>query len=217
MSNPGPSGPQQYPPPGQPGQPYQGQQYPWPAAPPPLPAKKRGPGCLTVSLAIIVGLVVGGLILAAMGGNDDKDKDAKSSGGKAPSQEVFKVGDTAHTGDFDVTVHSVRDPYSPANEFDLKPAAGKRFVAVEMTMTNTSDKPLPLSTAIGVEVLDQADRLGTFSLAGASELPRLDAPTVAPGEPRRGWYVAEVAQDATGLKLRVKGNVTATGSVFALS
>jgi hypothetical protein len=48
------------------------------------------------------------------------------------------------------------------------------------------------------------------------DLPLLDAATVAPGEVRRGWTVFDVPPDATGFRVRCKGNLTATGSLFQL-
>jgi hypothetical protein len=126
---------------------------------------------------------------------------------------VFAVGDTAHTGDFDVTLHTVEDPFVPTNEFET-PAAGQRLVAVEMTFANTSDENLPLSTLLGFEVKDSENRAWNITIAG-TDLPQIDG-DVPPGEARRGWAVFAVAEDATDLKLRVKGNVTATGSVFQL-
>ncbi len=48
------------------------------------------------------------------------------------------------------------------------------------------------------------------------DLSLLDAATVAPGEVRRGWTVFDVPPDATGSRVRCKGNLTATGSLFQL-
>jgi hypothetical protein len=53
------------------------------------------------------------------------------------------------------------------------------------------------------------------SARSATDLSQLDG-EVGPGEARRGGIVFEVTQDATGLRLRLKGNITATGSLFEL-
>ena len=53
------------------------------------------------------------------------------------------------------------------------------------------------------------------SARSATDLPQLDG-EVGPGEARRGGIVFEVTPDATGLRLRLKGGVTATGSLFEL-
>lgn len=214
MSNQDPYGygAQQAPPPGY----QQPARYGYQPQPPPAP---KGGGCgkaALIAVVVLVGLIVAGGVIGALAGSDD-DTGGETPAETADGQDVYAVGDTAHTGDFDVTVHTVTDPFAPANQFDLQPAAGNRFVAVELTMTNTSGDPLPVSTAPGiVDLTDHLDRLGSFTLAGASELPRIDTPTVAPGEARRGWVVFEVANDAAELHLRVKGNLTATGSLFRL-
>ena len=207
------------PPPAPPAQPY-GAPPGYPMQPPPARPKSRGCGralliVLGAGTALFLLLIA---IAIAVGSSDDDDDSGGGGTGQSDgsTEDVYAIGETAHTGDFDVTVHTVTDPYTPSNQFDIQPAAGRRFVAVELTMTNTSDRPQPVSTATGTEMTDHLDRLGSYSLAGASELPRLDTATVAPGEARRGWVVFEVAADATELHLRVKGNLTATGSLFRL-
>jgi Domain of unknown function (DUF4352) len=167
--------------------------------------------------------ILGGLVLlvaiaavASAGGDEDTggggdDPAAAVEGG----QDVYAVGQTAHTGDFDVTVHALEDPFAVNNQFEVPPE-GHRFVGVEATVTNTGGEPLPFSTLMGVELFDQLDRPWQIALAG-TDRPQLDAPTVAPGESRRGWVVFSVPPDATELTLRVKGNLTATGSLFSLS
>lgn len=169
---------------------------------------------------VVIGIVAS---IAAIGGSDDDtttapgseaSADAPGGGRTAGGQDVYAVGQTAHTGDFDVTMHTVEDPFVSSNQFD-RPSEGNRFVAVELTVTNTSDEQRTLSTLLGAEVTDSLSRVWDVALAGL-DLPQLDG-TVPPGESRRGWIVFEVPDDATGLRLRIKGNLTATGSLFALS
>jgi len=152
---------------------------------------------------------------------DDLD-DATSSSRRNPDdaaqqseggQDVYTVGQTAHTGDFDVTLHQVTDPYSSSNPLE-RPQPNQRFVAVELEVANTGDAAQTLSTLLGTELTDSQNRPWDIALAG-TDLPHLDG-NVAPGEARRGWVVFDVAQDATGLRLRIKGNLTATGSLFQL-
>lgn len=155
-------------------------------------------------------------VLASIASSSQEDSGGGGgSGGTATTPETFAIGETAHTGDFDVTVNAVTDPYAPTNQFDAQPAAGNRFVAVELSMTNTGAEPQPISTLANTEITDSQGRLGTLPLTG-TELPKIDAVTAAPGELRRGWVVFEVVGDATELKVRIKGNLTATGSLFQL-
>lgn len=166
----------------------------------------------------VIGIVIVNDALKDLDGDDEPSANVDAQEAAAePDGEVFALGQTAHTGDFDVTVHGVTDPFVPSNQFEPQAPEGLRYVAVELTMTNTSDQPLPLSTLLGAEMTDSAGRLGTYSIAGISELPRLDSATTAPGEARRGWVVFEMPADATSLKLRVKGEITATGSLFQLT
>lgn len=171
-------------------------------------AKKRWwlAGGLVVLIAV--------LAIAGSGGDDgDTAGEDPAAGATEGGQEVYAVGQTAHTGDFDVTVHQVQDPFTPTNQFE-SPRAGHRFVAVEVEVRNTGTERAPMSTLLGAEVTDSMNRPWNVALAGL-DLPHLDG-EVGPGEARRGWMVFEVAQDATGLRLRLKGNLTATGSLFAL-
>ncbi len=125
----------------------------------------------------------------------------------------YAVGETGHTGDFDVTLHAVEDPLQPANEFD-QPTPGNRLVGVEVTLTNTGDDPQTFSSLLAAELTDSLSRPWTVALAGLDR-PQVDG-DVPPGESRRGWMTFDVAEDADALRLRVKGNLTAEGAVFVL-
>lgn len=175
----------------------------------------------------LVLLVIIVIATAASGGGDDDKKsdnagasddgggdnaDASDDGGST-EQEIFAVGDTSTTGDFEVTLHTVQDPFVPTNEFETPPD-GQRFVAVEMTFTNTTDDNVPLSTLLGFELKDSENRPWDITIAGI-DLPQLDG-DVAANDSRRGWAVFAVAEDATGLTLRVKGSLTANGSLYQL-
>lgn len=169
--------------------------------------KKKRFWALGIVAIIIIAAVAGSA------GSKDKDKDTSSGGSTPSAQTALAVGQTGHTGDLDITLNTVNDPFTPTNSFE-KPGDGKRFVAVEVTAKNNSDKPLAFSSLIGVEVTDSEGRPWNIAIAGTDK-PQLDG-TVQPGEPRRGWMVFEVDQASSGLRLRVKGNLTATGVVFAL-
>lgn len=205
------------------GYPQQPSGYP-PYGPPPAPHKGRGCGT-TLAIAAGVGFVLLVIIAIAgmLAGADDSDDggetgagDDTPAAGTDDGQDVYAIGQTAHTGEFDVTVHAVQDPFPPPSEFDTPAAPDHRFVAVEATVTNTSAEPTGFSTLAGVELVDQLDRPWSIAIT-STELPSLDAVTVAPGEARRGWVVFSVPPDATELRIRIKGNLTANGSVFELN
>jgi hypothetical protein len=209
------------------------------------PPKKKM-GCLPKA-AIALGVVVVIAVVATIaGGSDDDDGDtatgttqaattappaaadpaattpadptatttaepAEDSGG---GQDVYAVGETATSSDLGVTLVTVQDPYESGNEFDV-PQPGNRFVAAEVELTNDSDEPITWSSIMGAELTDSQNRPWTVALAGL-DLPQLDGDVPAGGA-RRGWMVFEVPQDATGLQLRIKGSLTAAGSLFDLS
>ncbi|MGV2385748.1 MAG UNVERIFIED_CONTAM: DUF4352 domain-containing protein [Thermobifida fusca] len=141
-----------------------------------------------------------------------EEEEVDTAGSSAGDQEVYAIGEWAHTSGFDVTVHQVQDPYTSPNEFDT-PDPGHRYVAVEVEVRNTTDDRRTFST-FDAEVIDSMHRPWDTALAGF-ELPNVDG-DVPPGGARRGWIVFEVAEDSTDLILRVKGSLTATGSLFAL-
>ncbi|MDQ3403551.1 MAG: DUF4352 domain-containing protein, partial [Actinomycetota bacterium] len=214
MSNP-PAG--WHPDPRQPGQQrywdgerWTGQSRPAPVAGPgpaqgyAVPPQKKsgvGKGCLIAVAAVVALAVLGGIIAAVAGSGGD---DEASSGGNGsdtteenaedPStpggQEVFAVGETAHTGDLDVTVEAVEDPFAATNQLDT-PAPGQRFVGVEMTVVNTGDELQVVSTLLQMEVTDSEGRRSQVALAG-TDRPQIGG-DVPPGETRRGWVVFGVA------------------------
>jgi len=142
-----------------------------------------------------------------------EEDEVDTAGSSAGDQEVYAVGEWAHTSGFDVTVHQVQDPYVPTNEFET-PQPGHRYVAVEVELRNTSDGMQTFSSLLGAEVTDSMNRPWDIGFAGF-DLPQIDG-DVPPGGARRGWMVFEVAEDSTELILRIKGSLTATGSLFAL-
>ena len=146
--------------------------------------------------------------------SEDEASEDEATTTEAPTQDVYAIGETAHTSVFDVTVHQVVDPWESTNQFET-PAEGHRYVAVEASLTNTEGDELETwSSLLGAEMTDNQGRPWNPAFAG-TELPALDG-DVGRGMTRRGWVVFEVTADATGFMLRIKGELTATGSLFAL-
>src|SRR5690554_2468846 len=91
----------------------------------------------------IAGAVV--VIIAAAAGGGSNDKSNSSNNLSAPiattpgGQDVYTVGQTAKTGDFEVTLLQVEDPYTASNSI-FRPGEGKRFVGIELSLTNTSSR-----------------------------------------------------------------------------
>lgn len=114
-----------------------------------------------------------------------------------------------------MTVHGVEDPWVADDELETPLDDANRFVAVEATIESTGDDPQGFSSLLQAELIDSEDRTWDAAHAGF-ELPQLDAVTVGPDEVRRGWVVFEVPPDAEDFRVRIKGELTANGSVFDL-
>lgn len=163
---------------------------------------------LFVLLIVIISVASGGGDETSSGGADGSAASQETQG-----ERTYSVGETSQTDDFEMTVHEVRDPYTSTNQFDT-PDAGNRYVAVEVEVKNVGDDRQTISTLLGAELIDSLNRPWDIALAGM-DLPQLDG-EVVPGQSRRGWMVFEVPADASGLKLRLKGSITAQGSLYVL-
>jgi hypothetical protein len=188
--------------------------------------KRRWPW---VVLVVVVLLVIGG----ALSTPDDEGSTATSGGGSgAPEQPVVQdpaggdtpaaadpsagpltLGGTDNTSGFDVTLLQYVDQWQSTNQFE-SPDPGMRYIAVELTMVNTTSEAKSFSTLLGLEVIDSLGQRWSPAFAGF-DLPQLGG-DVAPGTNIRGWQVFEVPADATGMRLTVKGSLTASGIVFQL-
>ena len=131
----------------------------------------------------------------------------------APNGAEHVIGETGTTSKWAITVNAVKNPYVSTNGFDT-PKAGNRYVAVDMTAANNDSKSQPFSTLLQLSMIDSQSYKYTPAIAGL-DLPQLGG-DVAPGAANRGWVVFEVPATATGLVLRVVGDLTATGTTFSV-
>jgi len=192
--------------------PPQQQQYP-----PPPPGyvtqrqARRSGGCLKaigVATIVFVALVVI-VIIAAVATSSKKTSTTSSSGGTPAAPHA--VGETAQTADFAVTLNSAQDPYVDPQ---TSPPAGEHFVAVDVTIHNTSSKDLVVSSIVFFD-LTAADGTVQKETIGPALAP-IDG-TVAANDVRRGFVIFDVADTATKpLKLRVKGDITAGGVTYTI-
>ena len=131
----------------------------------------------------------------------------------APST-VYKIGDTAKTGDFEVTVYGVKNPQTTTNQFD-KPAAGNRYVSVDVQIANKGSRQETFSSLIGFHLVDSANR--QYDLKITTVEPKAPEGQIPAGGAIRGLAVFEVPDGTTGMRLRVQGNLTASGAFFTLA
>jgi hypothetical protein len=139
-----------------------------------------------------------------------RDGAAGDSGGEGAQPDVFAVGDIVELGDWRVQVHGVTDPLESTNEF-IAPAAGNRWVAVDIEVTNTGGEPQTVSSLLCFEVADDQNRSYTLTLTGETASAPPDG-EVAAGGSRRGTLTYEVPADAAGLRLTFKCDLLSTGS-----
>ncbi|HEY4034150.1 MAG TPA: DUF4352 domain-containing protein [Ktedonobacteraceae bacterium] len=196
-----------YPPPGQytpppPGYPQQ----PMPMQQPPKKSKKG----LWITLGIIIGAVV--LCAAIASGSHNtgtKVSDTSSSTTKStndtttssqpPPQQHFKVGDTVKVGtDWQVVVNGIKT--SSGGEFDtLKP--GKRFIEVDVSMTNTSTQEQTTSGIVDWTLLDSTGQKADWDTVSDGSAPEPDG-KIEPGQTLRGTlaYQAVATQNSFTLE-----------------
>ena len=157
------------------------------------------------SLVAVVGVVVA--ILSS--GNDEAPAPSATP---APPTSLYAVGQTARTGDFDVTVHAFSDPHGPG-QF-LLPNAGFHYVSVDAEVANRSPAPQSFSSLLAFRLVDAGDR--RFDAAFGEAAPPAPDGAIPAGEATRGLTLFEVPDGAVGLRLSVQGTPTTPEVFFSL-
>lgn len=185
--------------------------------PPPPPGKppKRGPGCLAIiggAVVVFVLLIIVLVVVAAVGSKSSKT--SSNPGGAAPAA-AYKVGQTANTSDFKITVYAFKNPQPPVNSFST-PKAGNHFVSVDVQVTNPGSNQQAFSSLIGFHLLDAQNHQFDEDITNAGMTPGAPDGQIAGGQSIRGFVLFEVPNGTTGLKFRAQGSVTAAGAVWTL-
>lgn len=103
-----------------------------------------------------------------------------------------KVGETAQGKGYTLQVHTMLDP-APADEYS-KPKEGFRWIAFDVTVTNTGTAPLDYNLFFfKVKAADNRE----YNTTIGNNTPRLESGKQQPGEPTRGWVTVEVPVDTT--------------------
>jgi hypothetical protein len=182
--------------------------------PPQVIVQKKSGGCLKaigVATVVFVALVVI-VIIAAVAGSGSKKAATTTGGGGAPATP-HAIGQTAHSGDFDITVNSAEDPFTSTNTFETAPA-GDHWVAIDLTMHNTANEAKPVSSLLEFELTDPAGRKYDQGFVTTGQQP-IDG-NIPPNDQREGILTYQVPDGVTGLVLRVKGDITAGGVTFTI-
>jgi hypothetical protein len=176
--------------------------------------QKKGGGCfkwIGIAAVAFVALIVIAIIAAVAGGGGSTKSENSSGAAAAP----HAIGETAHSGDFDVTLNAATNPYVDPNQF-AQPPDGHHYLAVDVTILNTSDRDLTVSSLLFFDLVDAGGTVQQIAPIAGTDIPGIDGP-VAAHDVRRGFVVFDVIDTAVApLKLRVKGDITAGGVTFTI-
>ncbi len=124
--------------------------------------------------------------------------------------EVYGSGDTLEYEDTRFTVNSVR---TSSGEGFATPDEGNEFVLVDITVENTGDDDLTVSTLLQMELKDGRGRTYGISILGSSVSDRefSQGSPIPPGGRRRGEIAFEVREGVDPLYLVMDFDVFAQG------
>lgn len=162
--------------------------------------------------------------IASAGGNDAKKvgtagdvprsegspTTAASAATTAPANSTFKVGDVVRKGTLEATVLSSA-PFTSTNQF-VKPAAGNKFVAVELQVKNTGTKSAALSSLLQFKLRDSSNAQYDVAFTIGKD-PKFPEGELSAGTTNRGFVTFEVPQAATGLQFVFDANVFGGGRI----
>lgn len=125
---------------------------------------------------------------------------------------AFEVGDQIEIGDLGLVVNEVTFP--TGDDF-TQPDEGKKFVVVDLSITNNTDSSQAVSSLLQMQMKDATgqiygvDMMASMAAGGASPDGEL-----APGETLRGQVGYQVPVDVQGLVFVFDGDFFGSGKVF---
>src|SRR4051794_24467708 len=144
--------------------------------------------------------------LAACSGDDDSasptttDAESTTSSAKpaTTSTTVWHMNEKLRNANFGLEVFGVEDPYQPEGQ-DVPPAAGARYVAVDMEVADLSSKPVVVASTLQFQIEDAQGNKYQPKGGGHGKGP-IDG-ELQSDEKRRRAVVYEVPDNATGFTL----------------
>lgn len=124
---------------------------------------------------------------ASKGGEDDKQSEKKEE----EKKEVYAMKETVHLEDMDVTVNKVT---TSKGEKYYKPEAGKVFVLINITITNTSDDEISYNE-LNVKIQNGQGQIKSIGLSILSVEDQLRSGALIPGGTVTGTVVTKAAPD----------------------
>lgn len=161
-------------------------------------------------VVLLSAMVIGASIFVGCGSETPQKVDSQKQEQKQENKtEIFKVGDTVKTKDFNITVNKVET--SDGGDF-IKPKDGKEFLKVDITVENISDQSQSVSSVMMFKVVDKDGRSYDQAFT-ENQNGQLDG-EVGPGRKMTGEYVVEVPKGATGLQLEFNSSLLTGGQVI---
>lgn len=161
---------------------------------------------MVAALCVLVFVV---MAVASTGGDDDKPKkeggNTVGNTSTAAGDEELKFGlnETAAFKDLKITANEIKT--SQGSEFN-KPAEGKIFVGVKITIENISNEEKSISSLLLFDAYaDDVKCEYSVSANMAFNEGTLDGP-LSPGKKMVGYYAVEVSKDAKKLDLEIKSD-----------
>jgi hypothetical protein len=180
-----------------------------PAAPA-AAGERAWPTWTKLALPLAAVLVVLGVVISF--DRRDSPTTTRPRAGRSQTARTYNVGETARSGDFDVTVYGLKDP-QPPGQF-LRPDVGKRLVSVDVQITNKGASQQGFSGLLGFHLIDAGNNEYDMSF-GEVDPPAPDG-DIAPGQSLRGFVVFEVPDGAAGFRFKARGSLTTPEVQFAL-
>ena len=123
--------------------------------------------------------------------------------------ETFAIGDSVKGGDLVFTVNSTRT--DQGSEF-IKPAEGKIYYIVDVTVENVGDEAEQLSSLMMFKLFDSEGY--NYSVTFGPETKGDVGGELSPGRKIRGELVFEIPEEATSLELEITPGIFTSGKII---
>lgn len=141
----------------------------------------------------------------------ESSKDAQENTSSEENKvEKYKVGDKVKLGDLTVVINEVKDL---SNQEFVEPEEGRKFIGIDVTFENVSDKPESISSLLQFQVKD-ADGYAYDQSFMYDTGKRLPEGELAPSAKASGIIPYEVPVDAKGLEFVFDSDIFGTGQVI---
>ncbi len=204
---------------------YPQQQWQQPYYPPPNQSPEKphnafklgmGIGC-GIMAAFAIGIVVLAILVSAGRQNATTQQQfatqPASQPTSAPTQTIFKVGDTATNTLWSVTVNSVKEvtsgPYA-------QPSAGDIFLVVDVTTQNLTSSPQLVSSGVSFTLQDTTGQVYQEKVTGIGVPP--DNTSLQPNDKLRGQISYEIPKSLHDFTFQFRGSILdASAATWAIT